>query len=417
MYRILFLIIFLLISPLSWSQTESSATLLDNRFRVDPTIEQISFVIYRKNPSRSVVLVRPDGKKYYAWEHPDTVAWYEESGMDIISIENPMPGPWQAVGKVTPKNNIRLLSNLQLNVNRLPSRLYEEELLKFTARLTQNGQPLVLKDFLDRVSLQVNFIQHVEDMDNPELEEKPESTILGTFMDDGNGLDEVAGDGVFTVALPISVTPGKYRAIITSGNGVFLRAIEQTVLVYPSPITVSFIQARKETDGHLVTVVGEQGMVLPGTLAVSVEQTTPDKRKLITQSSVDKEGLIAEFTLPNDPYSGRHTWSGVAYATEGAANRELVLPLEERAFSVMEKLDIEQSTKEYQRIQEEKRRQLEIERIKRDREDARIAGMLTILVGNLIIIVLGLVSWFLSRKLRIRKVPPPEMQLEAPPKR
>ncbi len=59
--------------------------------------------------------------------------------MDIISIENPMPGPWQAVGKVTPNNQVALLSNLKLTVEDLPSRLYQSETMKFTARLTQGG--------------------------------------------------------------------------------------------------------------------------------------------------------------------------------------------------------------------------------------------------------------------------------------
>ncbi len=127
MFRILFFLTCILTSSFSWSQTESSVSLLDNRFRVDPTIEQISFVIYRKSRSRSVVLVRPDGKKYYSWDHPETVSWYEENGMDIISIEDPMPGPWQAVGKVTPRNNIKLLSDLLLHVDKFPNRLYQQE--------------------------------------------------------------------------------------------------------------------------------------------------------------------------------------------------------------------------------------------------------------------------------------------------
>lgn len=417
MFRILFFLICILTSAFSWSQTESAVSLLDNRFRVDPTIEQISFIIYRKSRSRSVVLVRPDGKKYYSWDHPETVSWYEENGMDIISIEDPMPGPWQAVGKVTPRNNIKLLSELLLHVDKFPSRLYQQETIKFTARLTQDGNPLVLKDFLDRVRLRVNFIQFVEDEENPEVASEPESTILGTFQDDGQDLDEISGDGVFTVALPITVAPGKYKARITSGNGVFLRAVEQTVLVYPSPIAVGFVQSRVDSEGHLVTITGEQGMVLPGTIAASIEQTTPDKRTILTQSSVDSEGFTTEFTMTNDPYPGKHTWKGTVYATEGAAKRELVITLKEKAFSVMKKLDIEQSTKEYQRIQEEKRRAFEIERIRRDREDARMTGMLTILVGNLVVIILGLIIWFVIRKLKTRRVSVPEMQLDAPPKR
>ena len=55
-------------------------------------------MVKRDQKSNSVVLVRPDGHKYYAWRHPDNVSWYEEPGMDIISIENPMPGPMAGGG-------------------------------------------------------------------------------------------------------------------------------------------------------------------------------------------------------------------------------------------------------------------------------------------------------------------------------
>jgi len=416
MLRILFLLLCIVTSSVSWSQTESSQSLLDNRFRVDPTIDQISFLVYRKNRSKSVVLVRPDGKKYYAWNHPENVSWYEESALDIISIENPMPGPWQAVGKVTPRNNILLLSNLKLSVEKFPSRLYQTERLKFTARLTQNGDPLVVQDFLNRVRLKVTFVHHVEDPDNPELTEVPEIIELGSFMDNGEGLDEVAGDGVFTVELPIEVNPGKYRAIITSGNGVFLRSVEQSVLVYPSPVQVTFIQSHEENVDHSMTVSGEMGLVLPGSIAAHFEMVNPAGQKIIEESSVEKEGLSTTFAIKNDMTPGRHAWTGSVYATEGAAQRELVFEVEEHAFSVMQKLDVEESTKEYQRIQEEKRRQLEQERIQRDREEARMKGMLTILVGNLVVIVIGLIAWFIIRKLRTRKVSVPEMQLSPPPK-
>lgn len=91
--------------------------LLNNRFRIDSTITQVAFVIYREKPSQPVVLVQPDGTKLYAWRHPDNVSWHQEADMDIVSVLNPMPGPWQAIGKVTPENKIRILSELSMKVD------------------------------------------------------------------------------------------------------------------------------------------------------------------------------------------------------------------------------------------------------------------------------------------------------------
>ncbi|PSU82669.1 hypothetical protein CTM93_12600 [Photobacterium phosphoreum] len=78
----------------AWGQTETRLTWLDNRFRVDPAIEQITFIVTREQPSQSVVLVAPDGRKYYADRHAKTMSWYSDNGMDIISINHPMAGPW-----------------------------------------------------------------------------------------------------------------------------------------------------------------------------------------------------------------------------------------------------------------------------------------------------------------------------------
>ncbi|GAK85372.1 hypothetical protein JCM19238_2954 [Vibrio ponticus] len=278
MLRIGFALLGLLVSSLCFATqaatlSESSMSLLDNRFRVDPSIKQITFVIYRAENSKSVVLVRPDGRKYYSHRHPENVRWYQESAMDIISIDRPMPGPWQAVGKVTPKNKIELISHLKLSADVLPERLFQGEELKFTARLTSDDKPLVLRDFLDRVKLKVTFTKFVANEESLIKEARPVPIEIGEFADDGVDLDEKAGDGVFTVKLPISPEPGKYRVRITSGNGVFLRAQEQEVLVYPSPVELTFIQSRQPNQAHQVIFSGEQGMIAPGSMAAHIEHT------------------------------------------------------------------------------------------------------------------------------------------------
>ena len=235
-------------------------------------------------------------------------------------------------------------------------------------------------------------------------------------MDNGQGLDEVAGDGVFTAEVPVDVVPGKYRTRIVSGNGVFLRTVEQTTLVYPSPVTLTFVQAREEGEDHKVMVTGEEGMVLPGSVAATVKLTNPNKKQIIIQSAVDRDSYSTEFVLPYDSTLGKHSREGTVYATETASNRGLILHIPESSFSVMQKPDVEKMTAEYLRAQEEKKQALEQARLQREREEAVKEGMLMIIIGNIVVILLGLIIWFVVRKLRIRKVEVPEMQLDAPPK-
>ncbi len=394
--------------------SESTMSLLDNRFRVDPSIEQITFVVYREQNSQPVVLVRPDGKKYYAWGDYDNVRWYQEPAFDIVSIDKPMPGPWQAVGKVTPKNNIRLISHLKLSTDAFPSHLYNGETLKFTARLTSDDKPLVLRDFLDRVNLRVSFSKFVENEDELLKQDRPVPIVIGEFMDDGRGLDEQAGDGVFTVKLPIEVEPGKYRARITSGNGVFLRTEEQVVLVYPNPISRSFIQSRNIDQAHQLVVSGEHGMITPGSLAVNVEQKAPDGFKSYSQGQVSRDGLKTTLDLDNEPDIGRYSWQGSIFASDFATGRELVFPIQEQTFSVVEEINLQAARKAKEaELAEQHRIELE-KRVIAQRESERKRNLIIIALGNLVMLIISIFAWRVWLKRKAKKEALPEMQLRMP---
>lgn len=414
MFRVLATGCLLLLSFSLHAATESVMSLLDNRFRVDPSIEQITFIIYRADNSKPVVLVRPDGKKYYSWRNADNVRWYEESSMDIVSIDKPMPGPWQAVGKVSPKNNIKLLSHLVLDANEFPDKLYQTERIKFTARLTSDGKPLVLRDFLDRVKLKVTFTKFVENEESLVREARPVPVVMGEFADDGVDLDEKAGDGVFTVSLPIDIEPGKYRARITSGNGVFLRAQEQEVLVYPTPITTTFIQSRKEGLPHTIVVSGEQGMIAPSSLAVHVEHKAPDEYVMYKQGQADVDAMKVPLEIPYNGELGIYNWSGMVYATDASSQRPLTFPITEHSYSVVQDIDLAESRRlQEEALAEQKRIATEMMILKK-REEDRKRSMIIIGVGNVVAILLGLLIWFVVRKVTAKKRAQPEMQLKAP---
>lgn len=416
MLRALSVAILAIWSCFAFAASESAMSLLDNRFRVDPTIEQITFLVYREQSSQPVVLVRPDGKKYYAWGSYDNVRWYQEPSLDIISVDNPMPGPWQAVGKVTPKNNIRLISHLKLSTDVFPNRLYDGEALKFTARLTSDDKPLVLRDFLDRVNLRVTFTKFVENEDELIKEARPVPMIIGEFSDDGRGLDEQAGDGVFTVQLPIEVEPGKYRARITSGNGVFLRAQEQVILVYPNPVSRTFIQSRSPEKPHQLVVSGEQGMIAPGSIAVNVEQNAPDGFITYSQGQVSQDGMKTTLNLDNDPELGKYSWRGEIFATDFATQRALVFPIQEQTFSVVDEVDL-QAARIAKEAELAEQRRIEMEkRIIAEREAERKRSMIIIAVGNVVMLLIAIVAWIVWRKLKAKRQAMPEMQLEVPKK-
>lgn len=394
----------MLLPMFSWANDSTAMSWLDNRFRVDPTVTQVSFVVKRDSNSNSVVLVRPDGHKYYAWRHPDNVTWYDEPGMDIISIENPMPGPWQAVGKVTPTNQVTVLSDLKLDIDNLPARLYQSETLKFTARLTQSGKRLTMRDFLDRVKLSVVFYEYIENLEAQPKTALPMPIPQGEFADDGMGYDEVAGDGAFTVAMPVNVLPGKYRVKISSENGIFLRTVEQEVLVYPPPLKASFIQGRGNNVYHQVVVSAEEGAIKLGSLAAHIEQVSFDGTKTISQQAALSDEDSLDVWLPNGEKPGRYSWSGWLYATDNFSNRELIFRLPESHFAVAPELQLDRNLAAYREQQEAKARLADIARVEVERQAARSKAMKIIAAVNLLVVVLVAIGVVLWRKRQVTKI-------------
>ncbi|MGL6176265.1 MAG: TIGR03503 family protein, partial [Vibrionaceae bacterium] len=221
---LLIAILFLLFYQSKSYAQEQEIALLENRFRIDHSVSQVAFVIHRKKNSQPVVLVQPDGTKIYADAPPDNVSWYKDATIDIVTVRDPMPGPWQAIGSISPENSIRILSDLSMQVDAFPKVLYQGEVIKFSARLLQKQKPLVLRDFLDNVALEVSFSEQAKPNQSRVDGVLPYAWTLGKFVDDGSLLDEVGGDGVFTVGLKIDIAPGKYLAHVSSGNGVFFRS-------------------------------------------------------------------------------------------------------------------------------------------------------------------------------------------------
>lgn len=117
-----------------------TASELKNRFRVDHMVSSMTLMIQREYGSAPVVIVLPDGSKWYANRHPETVKWVDGMTGDIIYIESPQPGPWQLVGKVVPGSKIKRVSKLEIEVQRLPQPLFQGEQTKVIAQLMGDAE-------------------------------------------------------------------------------------------------------------------------------------------------------------------------------------------------------------------------------------------------------------------------------------
>jgi len=100
---------------------ENGIKLLQNRFRIDHNVKEVTMVFFREYGSAPVVLVRPDGSKIFQSQvEGEDIFWFDSDTYDMISIKNPVPGPWQAVGQIVEGSRVMVLSDIALHAEPLP---------------------------------------------------------------------------------------------------------------------------------------------------------------------------------------------------------------------------------------------------------------------------------------------------------
>ena len=227
--------------------------LLNNRFRIDYKIEEVMLLFFRVRGSAPVILVRPDGSKLYPRDaDAKTLDWHDDISYDLIKLSNPMPGPWQALGKILPESKILVLSDVELQVDQLPQRFFQYERIKSEARIVNAGKMISEPNFGDVIRLKAKLYST---NDAEQLNFGAEIYKLGEFLDNGKKLDEKPRDGVFTVEYMISAETGFWLPKFKVEADLFTRELEQDrVEVLPQPISYSVQLAQGEERYHYVTI-------------------------------------------------------------------------------------------------------------------------------------------------------------------
>lgn len=314
----------------------SDIALLDNRFRVDHGIKQITFIIARERFSKAVILVRPDGSKIYIWDKSERIHWLEGKEHDIITIENPMPGPWQALGKIQGDNRIQLLSDVQLQVNHLPIQLYSGERLKVTGSLLHLQQTLNGAFLRDTELIITAHGYHQTEDANFNFS----SQQLTKFNDKGESYDELPEDGIFTSFLKLDLDSGKYKFEVAVKNNVFTRSFNQDVVIFPRPITTQMLPLLIDEQPQLkftfdIEELQPESIVIKGRL-VAVKGDLSDDFIVYGEANTDEQ--IYTFERPEN--IGSYKIELLLFATT-QAGREIIINIPSQAFVIAKPIIID----------------------------------------------------------------------------
>jgi len=253
--------------------------LLDNRFRIDDGIESITMVLFRRRGTASIVLVRPDGSKvFYNTAKDNGMRWHDAATYDLIEISNPMPGPWQAIGRILPDSKILVLTDVELKVDVLPEPLMVGETFKLTARLMDGERTVDVREFKDILNLQVHFVS----TNNKEYDNFGRGIVdVATFRDDGRGYDASARDGIFTGEINLAFGAGEWTPKYSVTTPLYSREIEQApVIIAPAPVALKIEAGTTTPEGqpqhHRVLFEPVSELVDPASLLFQGQIRYPD---------------------------------------------------------------------------------------------------------------------------------------------
>ncbi len=297
--------------------------LLDNRFRIDPETKQITFIFNHSEGYQRVILVQPDGSKLFKKRHPESVSWVSSKTQNIVTIQNPMAGPWQAIAKLDGDNRIKLMSEVQLSVNRLPLKLYAHEYITTHAALYHDGKIMDNPAYLDDAKLSISLLGAA-------------NRKLALYLDDGKHYDELPFDGKLTARLYVDLGPGRYLMHIRTKNDIFIRNVNKDAVVFPSPISYQIRPLEQGSDEAQILFTVDTNEIDPD--SVSIDGIFKDANNHIAKQaqlhSIDNISEQGEFgttyKLPHEVY----TFSGKAYATT-LEGREIELQLSKRVFKLL----------------------------------------------------------------------------------
>ena len=288
------------VSPLSLlgSAYHNGIPLLQNRFRIDFTVDELTMIFFREFGSAPVVLVKPDGSKIFQSQADgDNVFWFDAATYDMISLKNPTPGPWQAIGQIQPGSRVMVISDLELHAEPLPKVIFSGEILKQTAYLTNHGSPIDYSEFRDVVELKIEFVS----TNNPNFNNfGSESQTIATFEDNGKGMDERPLDGTFTGQFNLAVADGEWTPVFSVSTPMFTREqVDPDLMLYPNPIKIS-VQLDEEGKGyHKLMVDAERQHVDMSSLLLDGKVRFPNgdiqNFSITDMSSAVREHLIVNY--------------------------------------------------------------------------------------------------------------------------
>ena len=323
-------------SPRASLESTEQAIALKNRFRVDYMIDSITLIVHRKFNSEGIVLVLPDGTKWYSYRHPKNVKWATGKVGDMIQIFDPMPGPWQVLGSVEENSFMKVYSSIGVHVDELPAKIFRGEQLKVTAHLYGEHLPIRMKG----LDYMLDWTVRITGEKKPtETSFETGTVTIGTYRDDGSVLDEAPDDGMFTADFNLNHPAGTYLLQVDLVNEIFARQYQQYIDILPKPAKLDYqsnILAEKEK-WFVILEIDERMLDISRSHAtILINGPEHSMEEIIV---IDLYGGRMLYPSESISQPGSYRIKGTVYATT-PSGREFIFEMDSVLFSVEESLEV-----------------------------------------------------------------------------
>lgn len=376
------------------SVSPANAIELQHTFRLDHMLDKVIFVVKRNYGSTAVILILPDGTKWFEDKHPDNVKWATGPTGDLIEITSPPNGPWQLIGDIADGSSLEKISSLDVNVEPLPQPLYQNEVIAINAHLVGDNKLVNIPGMDYIVNWNGKFSsQNTAGDDN--LGAGP--YIVNRYIDNGTEQDKKPSDGVFTSTMDLIYPWGDYEFELKASNAIFDRIFHQKFRLSKMPLTAEIVAPEQAgANNWQLKITVDDGEVKITDTYFQMSVMLPNGFSIPFNKQLDKDKSIL-IPIPEINNYGNYKVDGLVASTT-YDGRQIKLKLPELYFSHEAPPPPQPSAEELAMIAKHKAEQQAAQEAK-DQTDKAITIVIAV---NIAILVLGLLFLGIRKFLKSR---------------
>lgn len=259
-----------------------------NEFVIDSSIEEFTALIFRGDDGLPTEIISPDKSIYQYGKNDADVKWFQDRGYDLITITRPLEGTWTIKSDIQPESRVTVVSNLQLDVSKLPANFFAGEQLKVDVSFIEDGKKVINSDFLSLLDIELQL-------------KTEEGKSASKSMSDPK---TPPADGVFTESITKLSKVGQYEVTVLVDGKTFKRSKRQVVnLRAPFDFEFSVKSGIPQPYYELVVTPLNDSISLDKT-TIFVKTKFPDNTSLISALEMEEGSDRWILQIPPDKGDG-----------------------------------------------------------------------------------------------------------------